>query len=170
LQRALQHLHVDDGHLGLAKANAAGLGELGHFGQHLALEAARERAQREHARQVQLFGAELEHVHQARLVEHRVGVGRAHQRLVTPPATAAAISLSSMPACSCPGSRSRTDKSTRPGATTQPLASMVRLGWKSGAIWPMAMMRPAAIATSAGSSRPVAGSMTRPFWIRIFMG
>jgi hypothetical protein len=28
---------------------------------------------------VQLFGAELEHLHQARLVQHRVGVGRADQ-------------------------------------------------------------------------------------------
>jgi hypothetical protein len=43
------------------------------------LPAARERAQREHARLVQLFGAELEHLHQAGLVQHRVGVGRADQ-------------------------------------------------------------------------------------------
>ena len=84
-------------------------------------------------------------------------------KLVTPPATAAAISLSSMRACSWPGSRKRTDKSTKPGATMQPLASMVRLGAKSLATAPMAMMRPAAMATSARSSRPLAGSTTRPF-------
>jgi hypothetical protein len=37
LQRALQHLGVGQRHLGLAEADAAGLGQLGHFGQHLAL-------------------------------------------------------------------------------------------------------------------------------------
>ncbi len=80
LQGALQHLVVDDGHLGLAKADAARLGEFGHLGEHLALQAACERAQREHARLVQLLGAELEHVHQAGFVEHGLGVGRADQR------------------------------------------------------------------------------------------
>jgi hypothetical protein len=79
LQRALQHLGAGQRHLGLAKAHAARFGELGHLGQHLARQAARERAQREQARLVQLFGAELEHLHQAGLVEHGVGVGRADQ-------------------------------------------------------------------------------------------
>jgi hypothetical protein len=51
----------------------------GHLGQHLARQVARERTQREQARLVQLLGAELEHLHQARLVEHGVGVGRADQ-------------------------------------------------------------------------------------------
>ena len=86
-----------------------------------------------------------------------------HTRLVTPPATAAAISLSSMPSCSWPGSRSRTARSTRPGATTSPDASMVRFAWKSGFAGPIETMRPAAMAMSAFSSRPEAGSITRPF-------
>jgi hypothetical protein len=79
LQRALQHLGVDQRHLGLAEAHTAGLGQLGHLGQHLALQAARQRAQREHPGLVQLFSAELQHLHQAGLVQHRVGVGRADQ-------------------------------------------------------------------------------------------
>jgi hypothetical protein len=79
LQRTLQHLGVDDRHVGLAEGDAAGLGQLDHLGQHLALQAARERAEREHARLVALLGAELEHLHQAGLVEHRLCVGRADQ-------------------------------------------------------------------------------------------
>ena len=90
-------------------------------------------------------------------------------KLVTPPATAAASSLSSMPSCSWPGSRRRTDKSTSPGATTQPLASMVLLGAKSAGTAPMLTMRPAAIARSATWSNPLAGLMTRPFLMRSFM-
>jgi hypothetical protein len=62
-----------------AKAHAAGLGELGHLGQRLALQAARQRAQREQPAAAELAGAELEHLHQAGLVEHGVGVGRADQ-------------------------------------------------------------------------------------------
>jgi len=78
-ERALQHLRVAQRHVGLAEADAAGLGELGHLGQHAAGQAARERPQREEARGLQLLGAELEHLDQAGLVEHRVGVGRAHE-------------------------------------------------------------------------------------------
>jgi hypothetical protein len=78
-QRALQHLRVGQRHVGLAEADAAGFGELGHLGEHAASEVARERAQRKEARALQLLGAELEHFDQARLVEHGVGVGRAHQ-------------------------------------------------------------------------------------------
>ena len=63
LQRALQHLGVEDRHLGLAKTDTARLGEFGHFGQHFALEATRQRAQRKHPCKVQLFRAKLQHVH-----------------------------------------------------------------------------------------------------------
>ena len=65
--------------VGLAEADAAGLGELGHLGQRFAGEAARQRAERKDAGEVEIAGAELEHLDQARLVEHRLGVGRADQ-------------------------------------------------------------------------------------------
>lgn len=78
-QRALQHLRVTQRDVGLAEADATGLGELGHFGEHFTGEAARERAEREQARALHLLGAELEHLDQAGLVEHGVGVGRADQ-------------------------------------------------------------------------------------------
>jgi hypothetical protein len=45
-------------------------------------------------------------------------------RLVTPPATAAFISDSSVALYSKPGSRSRAERSMKPGQTTKPLASM----------------------------------------------
>ncbi len=77
--RALQHLRIGQRHVGLAEADAAALGELGHLGQHAAGQAARECAEREQARARQLAGAEGEHLDQAGLVEHGVGVGRAHQ-------------------------------------------------------------------------------------------
>jgi len=79
LQGALQHLGVDDRQLGLPKADAAGLAELHHISERLALEAARERPERKHPRLAQLLRPRLEHVHQAGFVEHRVGVGRADQ-------------------------------------------------------------------------------------------
>ncbi|MPN46602.1 hypothetical protein SDC9_194193 [bioreactor metagenome] len=79
LQRALQHLRALERHVGLAETHAAGFGELGHLGQHLALQIARERAQREQACLMELLRAELQHLHQARLVEHRIGIGRTHQ-------------------------------------------------------------------------------------------
>ena len=79
LQGAVQHLRVDQGGVGLAEGDAAGFGQFGHFGELLASQAARERAQRQHARLVQALGSHLEHFNQARLVEHGVGVGRADQ-------------------------------------------------------------------------------------------
>ena len=79
LQRTLQHLGAGQRHIGLAEAHAARFGELGHFGEHLARQAAREGAQGEQARLVEFFRAELEHLHQTGLVEHRVGVRRADQ-------------------------------------------------------------------------------------------
>jgi hypothetical protein len=64
---------------------------------------------------------------------------------------------------------SKPAKSTKPGATMQPLALITRLGEKSAGAWPMATMRPAAIATSQIWSKPLEGSMTRPFWMRSFI-
>ena len=79
LQRALQHLGAGQGHVGLAEAHAAGLGEFRHLGEHLACQPARQRAEREQARLVELFCAELEHLDQPWLVKHRVGIGRTDQ-------------------------------------------------------------------------------------------
>ena len=90
-------------------------------------------------------------------------------KLVTPPAAAAANSLSNMPSCSWPGSRKRAARSTNPGATTRPTALITRLAAKSLCALPMATMRPAAMLTSVSSSRPDAGSITRPPRMRIFM-
>ena len=55
---------------------------------------------------------------------------------VTPPTAAACISVSSVAMYSRPGSRRRTDRSTRPGQTIRPLASITWLAWKSRGIWP----------------------------------
>jgi hypothetical protein len=78
LQGAQQYLGVGQRHLGLAEGDAAGLGQRQHFGQHLALQVAGQRAQREYTRGVEFFGTKAQHLHQAGLVQHRVGIGRAH--------------------------------------------------------------------------------------------
>src|SRR5450830_349096 len=96
-------------------------------------------------------------------------VSGGHTRLVTPPATAAASSDFSMPSCSWPGSRRRTARSSKPGATTQPVASIVCVGWKSGAMFLIATTTPLARSASGTSSKPMPGSMTRPPLIRIFI-
>ena len=119
---------------------------------------------------VSLRGAELEHLHQARLVERRVGVGRADQAGDAAGRGRRASRSRSMPSCSWPGSRRRAARSTRPGATMQAGGVDRALGARSRpARGRCATMRPAAMATSARSSRPDAGSMTRPLWMRIFM-
>ncbi len=73
---------------------------------------------------MQLLREELEHIDEAGFVERRIGSG-GQTRLVTPPAIAAAISDSRVALCSKPGSRSRADRSTKPGAMNRPFASMV---------------------------------------------
>ena len=84
-------------------------------------------------------------------------------RVVMPPAAAAAHSEAMVALCSWPGSRRRAARSTSPGATTRPPASRVCSGRKpSGGAGPTATMRPSAMKTSAGPSRPLAGSTTRP--------
>ena len=57
---------------------------MNHGGQRSAAQATRQRTQRKDTRLVQFLGAELEHLDQPRLVQHRVGVGRAHQAGDTP--------------------------------------------------------------------------------------
>ena len=79
LQGAQQDLGVGQRHLRLAEADTAGLRQFNHFRQRFPLQGPRQRAQRKHARLVQLLRTELEHLDQAGLVEHRIGVGRADQ-------------------------------------------------------------------------------------------
>ena len=79
LHRAQQHLGVSQRLFSLPEADASGPGERHHFGQHLTGQSARQRAQRVDACLAQFLRAELQHLDQARFVEHRVGVGRAHQ-------------------------------------------------------------------------------------------
>ena len=66
--------------IGLGEGAAARLGQFGHLGQHFAFELLRHRADRVDARAGQVFGTEFQHFHQPRLVQRRVGVGRAGQR------------------------------------------------------------------------------------------
>ena len=86
---------------------------------------------------------------------------------VTPPARAACISTFSAP--SLPGSISRAHRSTRPGATTRPFASIVRSGWKSFGRSPTAARRLSVMQTSLTRSSPEAGSITRPLVMTIFI-
>ena len=155
LQRALQHLGVGERHLGLAEADAAGFGELGHLGQHLAREAARERAQRIDAGALELLGAQLQHP--TRPGSSSAGsVSGGHTRLVTPPATAPPFRFRACPRVE-PGSRSRAARSTSPGATMQPFASMVRSGLKRWRCSPIAAIAPILMRMSALCRSPRPG-------------
>ena len=84
------------------------------------------------------------------------------QTVVKPPATAAAPPVAMVSLCSCPGSRRCTCGSMSPGTTRHPLASMTRAPLGTCSRRPMARTRPPSMATSAASSRPEAGSITRP--------
>ena len=79
LQGAVQDKRVADGDVGLREADAARFAELGHLRQLLALQPLRQGAERIEAREIQILGAELEHLDEARFVEHGVGIGRADQ-------------------------------------------------------------------------------------------
>src|SRR5438067_91244 len=77
-------------------------------------------------------------------------------RHVTPPATAAFISDSSVALYSKPGSRKRADRSIKPGATTCPLASIVRLAVHPAGAWPIAAILPAATKSEVAAGKPFA--------------
>ena len=112
LQRAVQHQRCrGSGDVGLREADAAGLGELGHLGQRLArrAHASARRADRR-APGCRLRGAELEHLDEARLVERRVGVGRADEARHAARDRRAPSRTRASPSCSRPGSRSRADE------------------------------------------------------------
>jgi hypothetical protein len=67
---------VADGHVGLAEGHAAGFDQLGHLGELFALEADGEGADRIDVGSVELLGPVAQHLDEAGLVEHGVGVGR----------------------------------------------------------------------------------------------
>ena len=79
LQRAVQHQCVVQRDLSVREADAAGLRQFGHLGQHLAGQPPCERSQRIQVRLVEVARAKLQHLDQAGLVQRRVGVGQAHQ-------------------------------------------------------------------------------------------
>src|ERR1051325_1746971 len=84
------------------------------------------------------------------------------QTAVNPPAAAAIAPVAIVSACSKPGSRRCTWMSMSPGATTLPAASMTLApGW-AGMFRPTASIRPSRMRTSARSSLPRGGSITRP--------
>src|SRR5258706_5392704 len=85
-------------------------------------------------------------------------------RLVTPPGTAASISDSSVALYSWPGSRSRAERSMKPGETTRPFASITRSAFSP---FPSEIF-PSTTHTSPTASRPLAGSITRPPFIWSF--
>ena len=79
LHGAQQHGGVLDRLFGLRETDAARFRQFRHLRQRLALQAHGQRAQRVHVGLVLRLGAVLQHLHQARLIEHGIGVGRAHQ-------------------------------------------------------------------------------------------
>ncbi len=80
LQRAQQHLRVGDRDVGLREADAARLAELGHLGQRDARETHRQRAEWMDLRVVQRPRSMLQHLHEAGLVERRIGIRRTNER------------------------------------------------------------------------------------------
>ena len=79
LQRAPQDGQVRERPIVLGECDTPGFGELGHFGEALAAQTLRERADRMHAREAQARRPALQHLHQTRLVERRFGVGRTRE-------------------------------------------------------------------------------------------
>ena len=79
LQRAVQHLRINQRRICLRERDAAVAFQLSHLGETHALQPERERAGRKHARATQVFRAVAQHFNQAGLIENRVGVRRADQ-------------------------------------------------------------------------------------------
>ena len=97
-----------------------------------------------------------------------------HITVVNPPLAAAAAPVSISSLYSNPGSRKCTCESTRPGATTRPVASITATSLFSSQVpspvsisfstW---IILPSSIRTSLTSSVPVIGQTTLPFFISI---
>src|SRR3989442_1152624 len=80
-----------------------------------------------------------------------------------PRANTACISDASVALYSKPGSRSRAERSIRPGQTTRLAASMVRSARNPAGALPSATIFPAEMNTSCFASTRFLGSITRPF-------
>jgi hypothetical protein len=89
--------------------------------------------------------------------------------VVTPPRAAARVSLAMVALCSSPGSRRWADRSTRPGNSQRPRASIRRRGSKPAGISPSARISLPWMQIGAMPSKPLAGSITRAFSIRTLM-
>ena len=86
---------------------------------------------------------------------------------VMPPAAAARVSLAISPVRPLPGRDKCTQASTSPGNTQRPSAWIISAPGASR-LAPMRVKRPFSISRSATSSRPLAGSITRPLRIRMW--
>ena len=84
------------------------------------------------------------------------------QTVVKPPRAAASVPVAMSSLYSRPGSRRCVCRSTKPGVTTSPRASISPTP-SAGRSGPTAAIRPSSTSTSAVRSRPEAGSMTRPW-------
>jgi hypothetical protein len=117
---------------------------------------------------VQLLGAELQHLDQAGLVEHGVGVGRAHQA-----GNAAgdgrghfAFEHAFVLVARLAQARGQVDQAGRDDAARGVDGALgLEAGWRAGTM----PILPSAMAMSACLSVPDAGSMTRPLVRRMFM-
>ena len=79
LQRAQQHVGIENRCIGLRKADTAGLGQLRHFGQCFSFQANCQGAERIDMRLIQFLGAVFKHLDQTGLIQHRIGVRWADQ-------------------------------------------------------------------------------------------
>ena len=77
LHRMHQGARIARQAVAIGETDAPGLRQLRHFRQHLAVESDGERTQRVQPRAALLAGTVAQHLDQARLVERRIGVGRA---------------------------------------------------------------------------------------------
>src|SRR5215470_1338731 len=77
LQGAPEDLRIGERNIRLRERDAAVIAELRHLGEPLPRELRGERADRIDPRQIEAGGATGEHLDEARLVERRIGVGRA---------------------------------------------------------------------------------------------
>ena len=74
-----QNLVVGERRIGLRKSDASCIDELAHFGQRFTLKANGERSYRIDVGATERAGTMLEHFHQSRLIQRRIGVRRARQ-------------------------------------------------------------------------------------------
>ncbi len=74
-----QHRCIKHRHIRLRKTDTAGIGQLGHFGQRHAFQTDRQCAQWIHMRLIQCLCTMLQHLHQARLIQHRVRIRWTHE-------------------------------------------------------------------------------------------